>query len=757
MYYAHTGSNYEDWEPLKDHLLNVAQLARLFASAFEAGDEAFIAGLLHDLGKYGDRFQDRLHGTASHIDHWTPGAWVALGHYGGLKGTGRWLALTAQAHHVGLQQDYKDFLKKIGAKDPSPGTTLSADNMKELLHRFAADGLEFPQLTSSDFVRSKKYCSDMLDVRMLFSALVDADFLETEKFFNTVEHKPQRPTAPAFDAKEALERLKDFVNALQGGTAPRNVVELRNTLFSQCLCAGKRPQSLFTLSAPTGSGKTLAMLAFALRHAVEHSLERVIVVLPFLNVIEQTARVYRDVFKGFPDGYVIEHHSLARSQSHDGDDDGRERLMTENWDAPVVITTSVQFLESLFSNRPSACRKLHNIARSVVLFDEVQTLPSRLAIHTLAALSRLRERYHVSVVFATATQPAFTGLHDRVCDWCHAGWRPHSILERDVEDHLFKNARRVRYDWLKGKLSWEALAQKISTIPQKQVLCVLNTKKQALHMTRRLQEKFNGEVENAVFHFSTNMCAAHRSARLEDIKKHLKAELPCYLISTQCIEAGVDISFPEAFRAWAPLEAIIQTAGRCNRNNELSPELGTCRVFTPEEEFFPTPEYKNTAAIARAFISDLDESESLYLDAPETIERYFNKVRSLLKREESAKKYKELCKALTCADFVDVAHLYHLIEQNVITVVVPYGKGKELIGEALKHGINAGWMRRAQSYSVSVRRPDSDAPIRGVIEPAPIFKRGERFDSEDWFLCTTHAKYDDLTGLEVPDALDLQI
>ena len=764
VFFAHTAPSESDWEPLKAHLFNVAARARLFASAFGAGEEGYIAGLLHDLGKYGELFQKRLHGEGRHIDHWTPGAWAAMKQYGK---AGRCLALVAQGHHVGLQQDHKECLQKICNRTPSPNTTLSAGSMSGLLQQFTTDELAWPVLPTSFYNRTGKFCSDMLDVRMLFSALVDADYLETEKFISSVESKPQRMSAPLLQAPQALDVLTQHIAKLNAehGTLRTDVAVMRATLLESCLSAAKAPQKAYTLSAPTGSGKTLSMLAFALQHAVENpKISRIIVVLPFLNIVEQTALVYREVFKDFPNGYVIEHHSLAGTHSAtdrgaDEDEEGaahRERLAAENWDAPIIITTNVQFLESLFANRPSACRKLHNITGSVVLFDEVQTLPPELAIHTLSALSRLVERYRTTVVFATATQPAFSSLHQKTLEWCAQGWIPSPMLTHETEMQLFCNARRVCYHWdTKGdRLSWEAITEKMLGEKRKQALCVVNTKKQALELTTCLRKKISPEERDSVFHFSTNMCPQHRRDRLAEIKARLDAHQPCFLVATQCIEAGVDISFPVVFRAWAPLEAIIQTAGRCNRNNELFPDKGDCYVFTPIEEEFPMGFYRSVAAIARAYIDSLDQDAKVYLDDPSVIETYYTTVYKVLNQPTSPEKFKELCEALKCSDFTTVAEKYRLISQDTVNLVVPYGDGNQLKEDVLENGLNADWCRKAQLYSVAVRRPRTGDPIWDIMEPAPIFKRGERLKSEDWFLCTTNAKYDGLTGLEVPRGND---
>ena len=764
--FAHTAPQKSDWEPLKDHLLKVATRAEQFAAVFDAGQEAYAAGLLHDLGKYGELFQKRLCGTESHIDHWTAGAWAAISKYG--SKAGRCMALAIQGHHIGLQIDNKQaFIDGICKCKATVGTKLSDVSMSPLLGRLSGDQLELPPLATSFYIRNMKYCSDMLDVRMLYSSLVDADYLETEKFMNTVEGCVLRSTAPSLDAPRALDVLLKHIQHMRANNKSlrEDVDAMRTTLLDSCLSAGKGQQAVYTLSAPTGSGKTLSMLAFALRHAVENpQLKRLIVVLPFLNVIEQTASVYREVFKEFPAGYIIEHHSLAGLQKKDSDSDVEdeksaaygERLAAENWDAPIIITTNVQFLESLFSNRPSACRKLHNIAGSVVLFDEVQTLPTELTIHTLSALSRLTERYLTTVVFATATQPAFSHLNQGTLEWCNQGWSPRAMLTQETEAQLFHNARRVRYHWSKGneRLLWEAIAGQMIGRQKKQALCVVNTKKQALELTKCLRDNVSADEHDSVFHFSTNMCPQHRRDKLIEIKARLDSHQPCYLVATQCIEAGVDISFPVVFRAWAPLESIIQTAGRCNRNNELYPEMGDCYVFTPLEEKYPSVSYDRVTATARAFVDSLDDASKAYMHNPTVVEKYYTTVYDFLGHITSSPKFKELSESLKGSHFPDVAAKYRLISQDTINLVVHYGEGEKLIKEVHAHGFTGEWARRAQLCSVAVRRPRHDDDLLGIMEPIPIFRGRERFESEDWFACTSNAKYDTLTGLEVPRGND---
>jgi len=479
MYYAHSSNGSGRWHLLEDHLTAVSRLAAEFSACFPWREEAALAGLLHDLGKYGNRFQARLRGEDQGLDHWSQGAWLALTEYQAVAA-----ALAIQGHHIGLQYLNKDGciglqLKKLGQNHPLQ-LSLSSGSLDELKAALAADGLnaEKPGSTICGTELASRI-DRMLDIRMLFSALVDADFLDTEAHFEGDESgKKYRKRGPELQADQALAILLAEIERLQINTlADQRVANVRDALREACLAAADVPPGLFTLTAPTGSGKTLAMLAFALQHAQRHDLRRVVMVIPYLSIIEQTAQVYRDIFAPhFGEEYVLGHHSLTGggAEQNRTDNEGhrtedperRRRLLAENWDVPLIVTTSVQMLESLFSNRPSACRKLHRLGRSVILFDEVQTLSTSLAVPTLAALSHLAEAHGSTVVFSTATQPAFAHLHAAVTQHCAAGWRPREIVPEPGA--LFAPLKRVEVDWgdPDHALPWQAVADRLYDHPQ---------------------------------------------------------------------------------------------------------------------------------------------------------------------------------------------------------------------------------------------------------------------------------------------------
>ena len=738
-------------DTVADHLKAVSERAAEYAAAFGAADEARLAGLLHDLGKYGELFQRRLRGEAEHIDHWSAGAWLALTL---CQAQGLASALAVQGHHVGLQKAEKPAL---AALDPTRWDArmhdqrrLSESDVEVLVQRLHADGLSPSAPATSIYSHSAKEAASMLDVRMLFSALVDADFVETEAHFKARSgEKAYRKSGSALNSARALEVLLVHIRELaRYSDADSKVNALRADLLDACLSRASGPQGRYTLTAPTGSGKTLSMLAFALKHAVEHNLRRVVMVIPYLNIIDQTARVYREILKPvFGDGYVLEHHSLAGTH---GDDDGAEgvgesqRLQAENWDAPIVVTTSVQFLESLFSNRPSACRKLHRLAQSVILFDEVQTLPMGLAIPTLATLSRLVERYQTTVVFATATQPAFSHLHDKAKEYCVCGWQPEEIIPAALR--LFDRARRTKVVWPEPerRTSWDELAVSLASDDCRQSLCVVNLKRHALELLQKLRDR--KVDEDSLFHLSTNMCPAHRRVVLWCIHRRLRAGKPCRLVSTQCVEAGVDLDFPVVYRAWGPLDSIAQAAGRCNRNGLLG--TGEVRVFVPDDERYPPGAYEQAAAVT----SVIAGTRALDIDDPAMFLEYFRQFYGIARPED---RNPELTAAIRHKDFADVARLYRVIEQDAVNVLVPYrpAKFKKLAEDVWgKVGLTRGWILRARPYAVSLYRPKRNEPIRDRIVPLPA-GRGE--ESDDWFEYVGDAKdYDPKTGLTVAGPIE---
>lgn len=763
-------------EPLRDHITAVSKRAETFAHAFGAAEQAWAAGLLHDLGKYADQFQRRIRGEGRGRDHASMGALILAE---ASKQFGLAPALAIEGHHCGLGQfDPAGFARRIASLMSQQSERFTCVNAKRLLDRYRADGFEIPVIRSG-LTLGSGCAAELLDVRMLFSALVDADFLETEAHFRGDANQPRRPKpdGPSLDVVRAIGRLNEYVK--QFGEPSSDIQRTRQALFEACVSAGCQSQGLFTLSAPTGAGKTLAMLAFALHHAQTHHLRRIVLVMPFLNIIEQTAAIYRELFNetaGFDADTVLEDHSLARDFAEQVGADGvgfgeRRRLLAENWDAPIILTTNVQCLESLMAHKPSRCRKLHRLAQSVILFDEVQTLPPHLAKVTLANLSRLAAPegpFGSTVLFATATQPAFDVLSGQIDLLSQSGWQPREISV-DTEKMFNVAARRVQMCWQHEKpVMIEALAGELAGY--KQVLAIVNLKRHAAELARAVRNLVGDET---VLHLSTNMCPAHRTATLKCVRDRLQRNEPVRLIATQCVEAGVDLDFPAVFRAMGPLEAIAQAAGRCNRSGKCATP-GKVTVFSIADNHatYP-PGYGPAVNATETFLRDLAKRQPLdaqeIINAPDKLRSYFRMFYGLQGRDTSElQDERALHDAIRSGDFAEIASRYRLITGDTISIVVPYDREAY---ERLRHQAQSEngvlfeaetrrrWRREAMANAVSIYRPAPEAcsPIWNHIAPVQFYFSQELNDrTAEWYVALDGLEYNPFVGL-VPSEEQLNI
>jgi CRISPR-associated endonuclease/helicase Cas3 len=574
-YYAHSlpGRPPDEWQFLEDHLKNVAEMARGFAEDFGAGEWAYLAGLWHDMGKYSAEFQDYLKCTADidastetmpgRVDHSSAGAHHAVQ---STEILGHLMAYMIAGHHSGLLNG-----RDVGAcQETRLHKTL--DPWTHGLQFFRPfHGLEPPDCLRKAFSALDAGFSVAFFTRMVFSCLVDADFLDTEAFMNPGQ-AALRKTWPDTVMQQMNDALNDFIGKLN--PADTIVNRQRASVRDDCLRAARQKPGLFSLTVPTGGGKTLASLAFALRHAMRHGLRRIIYVIPLTSIIEQNAEVFREVLKPVTDklgrDVVLEHHSSLDPDA----ETAMNRLATENWDAPLIVTTSVQFYESLFAHRTSRCRKLHRLARSAIILDEAQTLPVDYLKPCLRALQELTTNYEASIVICTATQPAI-----ELRQGFEIGMmKPKEITSNPVE--LYQRLQRIDIEDLGGQADEELTARMLT---EREVLCIVNTKPHA----RKLFESLG--CDDGHFHLSGNMCPAHRSEKLKEIRKYLDEGRVCRVVSTQVIEAGVDIDFPVVFRSLAGLDSIAQAAGRCNRNGKLK-DKGCTYIFRSEhiraERFF---------------------------------------------------------------------------------------------------------------------------------------------------------------------------
>ncbi|WP_369798708.1 CRISPR-associated helicase Cas3' [Achromobacter sp. DMS1] len=560
-------------------------LARRFAGAFGAAELAEVQGWLHDLGKYSEAFQQRLRGAAHRVDHSTWGARVAVRRYPHL---GHLLAYGIAGHHAGLANGDGEGERTALRQRLDPGFELPAlDPAWEQDFTLPAE-LALPRLKAHSRARANFQWAFL--ARMLFSCLVDADFLDTERFYLRAQGLPDYRGADT--NPPGLVQLQAELNQYLAGLSGHGEVNaIRAEILRHVRERAERAPGLFSLTVPTGGGKTLASLAFALDHAIRHGLRRVIFVIPFTSIVEQNAAVFRKALGPLGDQAVLEHHS-AFVQSEPPRDDPEKyqaqkklQLAMENWDAPIVVTTAVQFFESLFAARPSQCRKLHRIAGSVVVLDEAQAMPLKLLRPCVAAIDELARNYRASVVLCTATQPALAAPA------FEGGLTEVRELAPDP-GRLFRKLERVRVRHL-GMLDDEALAGHMRA--REQVLCIVNNRRHARAVYQAM-----ADLPGAC-HLTTLMCARHRSAVLDEVRARLKKGQPCRLVSTSLIEAGVDVDFPTVLRAEAGLDSIAQAAGRCNREG-LRPRDGSeVLVFLPENpDWAPPPELAQYAQAARA-------------------------------------------------------------------------------------------------------------------------------------------------------------
>lgn len=724
--YAHTipdgrGGTDRDrskWQPLEEHLRNVGAVARNALEHCGLGDIAQRIGERHDLGKYSCAFQQRLADLAAEgeedasndghaagrVDHATAAALQALlPHFERDERRAMTMPIAQLAvafcvafHHGGLR-DREDLRQRLAVqleRKRSGQTTLLDDAIAGgVPQEFITDA----PLSLPDAFRAPDAPTWMrrfeFAIRMLYSALLDADFIDTERHMN-----PAQSAARLDVPQDAIPRLRATLDAFldrKSTNAPATEVNrVRREVLTACRTAAERAPGLFTLTAPTGGGKTLSSLAFALRHAERHGLSRVIVVIPYTSIIDQTAEVYREWLResGLDDCWLIEHHSAL--------DPAREtkvnRLAAENWDAPLIITTSVQLFESLHARKSSAVRKLHRISRSVVVLDEVQTLPPALLQPCLDALAHLVRECSTSVVLCTATQPAL------LADLRKPGGVEHldglvSMIGRDAieidpqhQQHATVLNRRVSFSWRDAEqpLTWDELAARVRE--KSQALVIVNTRKDA----RTLYERLRPSAPHAN-HLSALMCGRHRRDVLARARAALCAKQPCLLVTTQLIEAGVDVDFPIVYRAVAGLDSIAQAAGRCNREGTLD-RPGPVFVFEPAEGHKRPPTVKLAGDVVAGWLA---EGRTPSLDDPSAISHFFTEFYERQSSDEPS--IRKLRQELA---FEQVARGFKLVDDEFTdAVAVPYGECEAAISRLTDRSRRPrDRLRALQPYLVNV-------------------------------------------------------
>ena len=732
-YHAHTlpGEGPERWEPLGRHLQLTAEGnggrlggAAEFASAFGGGELGRLLGLWHDAGKYSAAFQERLAAlgdphameVAGRVDHST----YAAVHARGFGLCGRLMSYALAGHHGGLPDDGPDFdrrlAKELDPVDPPPGLM----------------GLPVPAAPPADVTAdmppgaARRAFRLALFTRMLFSCLVDADFLATESFMSP-DRAVDRPggAATLADLRDRLDRhLAGFTRP-----DPSPVDARRAEVLAACRAKADLPPGLFTLDVPTGGGKTLSSMAFALSHAARHGLRRVVYAAPFTSIIEQTADVFR---AALGDAAILEVHSNLALD--DARLTARTRLAAENFDAPVVVTTNVQLFESLMAAGTARCRKLHRLARSVIVLDEAQALPPELLRPTLWLLEELTAVYGCTVVLCTATQPAVERREGFPIGL--AGVTP--IV--DDAPALHAALRRVRVE-VAGEVDDEDLADRLGG--ERQALCVVNTRGHAADLAARLP---------GALHLSANLCAAHRAEVVAEMRRRLDADEPCVTVSTTVIEAGVDVDFPAVYRAAAGLDSVAQAAGRCNRHGRL-PDLGRVVVFEPGGDRRVPPHVRGPLAAAREVIPDHADD----LLGPAAVEAYFRLHYWRRGGQDGAgwdapRIDGQIAPIADCfalghgglhLRFREAARRYRLIDDAQVPVLVPWGAGADLRAELEKMDEDVdpkrlrGWDRRAQRFVVTV----FEHTLAKLLGNGPLAEKHGRY-----YLLGENA-YDDRLGL----------
>jgi CRISPR-associated endonuclease/helicase Cas3 len=678
--YAHSkhGRPIEEGQPLEDHLANVGGLTAKFATAFGMAEAGRTLGLTHDLGKASADFQAYLRrglrgGGPGHSD---PGAAACAGIL-------QELTPIVQGHHGGL---------------PDDATSRSREEHANGEHTEAARklALHLGVEESESFTTSLERRQLEPLLRMLLSCLVDADRLDTEAFSEGRCRLASYPKIAGYLAK-LTQHLAGFQDS------GNQVDRVRREVQADCRTASSLPPGFFRLTVPTGGGKTLASLLFALEHAVQHGKRRVVIAVPYTTVVEQTASAYAEIFGA---ANVLEHHAAYAEEdepnesSDEGQSQVRRRWATENWDHPLIVTTNVQLLDSLLSRRTSKVRKLHRLARSVIVLDEAQTLPADLLQAHFDVLNWLVRHAGATVLLCTATQPDFSVIREAPEELKLA----REIVEKP-ERH-FAALNRVNFSLI-GDRTHQDVAQELLGVDQG--LVVVNSRADSVAIFRCLV----GDPK--ALYLSTYLCPIHRQEKVSEMRKRLAPNVTCRVVSTQVVEAGIDISFPNVWRVKGPLEAIVQAAGRCNRNDEMRPQRGEVRIFDLIEGRTPKGDYETRTNVASKWLSgDLTE-----LAFPNVQNAYFRRLLTPDSGSLSTDRHRDrkwLQKQREKLDYPFVEQHGRIIEEEETAVVVACWRPDKTdpLLEAARY--EPRMVRRLAPYTLSLRQ-SAIKRYRGYIQP----------------------------------------
>lgn len=751
-FFAHTGktTNGTDWQVLVDHLRAVANGAhrrsRLVDSFRNSNSIAFetqgeLAGWLHDLGKYRPEFQDYLFNRPVPRDRtyhkqagaakavllgYIPAAFAIAGHHGGM---------TSKA-------DLQDALRGANGRPVMEQVWEIACDENPALNGVAKCNTSLTNEIDIDFAS-----------RIVLSCLVDADWEDTANFYRSLEGLPTEAPSPPLEPQKLLERLLHHIKRRSAICPDATIRDIRNEVLQHCLAAATAMPGVYSLTVPTGGGKTLSSLAFALKHSQHYQLRRIVYVAPYLSIIDQNTQVIREALGLTSDDRTLfAHHSLSEPDEG-GQDDAMRKSATprraENWDAPLIVTTNLQFFESLFSNKPSQCRKLHNLAGSVVLLDECQSIPSSLVAPTCGMLRQLSDEMRCTIVLCTATQPVFNHLS------IPSEQRLDSSEIIPDPSSLFIRLNRVTLRWPQPNeyWTWSDVAARLSESRSQQpaALCIVNSRRAA----REVFAELKSSHDEGIFHLSTSMCPAHRTQVLDEVRTRLRDCRKCLLVSTQLIEAGVDVDFPLVMREMAPLEAIIQAAGRCNREGRMTENgklaKGNAIIFRSTAfrdqrlRYFP-PDQWYKAGLTTVEANFLAAGRVPEIDRPDHISDYYT-----LLFHSGLMDAKGIHQARKNLNFKQVAEDYQIIRDTSIAIVV--GTWDSRIGttdallEAVRKDPSRENFRKLAPYQVNVRQHELASPAGSVIA-----RPFEHLDLRVWY-----GPYDEQLGMSTDDADTLMI
>ena len=675
--YAHIALNVDNelrTQSLDSHSQGVGLIASRFAADFGCGSISLIMGLLHDKGKEQVEWQNYIQGVTGYNNEFSQvkcaphhayvGACIACKQYPQIA---HFIAQPIAGHHRGLY-DYCDFVEVI--KEGIPYDVEIGEVMPFTFPRFS---------------KLEKYDYHQI-VRMLFSCLVDADSLDTELFMTPEQAKLRGGYATIEDL---LVKLESHLQKLRNESQDTEVNHIRNYVQNQCVKESQKEKGFYSLTVPTGGGKTLASLLWALHHAVKNHQQRIIIAIPYTSIIVQTAAIFKGIFG---EENVLEHHSNVNPEEIQ-DRELRERLQLaiENWDYPIIVTTNVQLFESLFSNKRSDCRKLHNIANSVIILDEVQTLPMGFYKPIVQMLDSLKRLFGVSVLFTTASQPILSGRIDGANPF--AGFDALPAIQEiiPIEAQLHDKLRRVELSFMEESQTYDQIAAKL--IEHKRVLCIVNTRKDAKEIFDRLPN------EGVRLHLSRMMCPAHVSATIQLVKDALKdrGSEPVRVVATQLIEAGVDIDFPVVYRQEAGLDSILQAAGRCNREGRQ--EICTTYIFSLGKEHPLPPGFISQTNNAR---KGMGQQQDWF--APEAMTTYFRQLHSRIDNFDE-KNIQDLLYKREC-EFEEAARQFHLIDDQTISVIISWNGSVSLYQHLLSEGPSYMLLKKLAQFSVNIRERD---------------------------------------------------